>query len=88
MQHLEELLDQDIQFTGISRVVELFPAPIPETIPTDDEDYTVDEASELFRMSHWFGTTELCICPLEQQSQQRHQMENPRFLQRTFCSFS
>ena len=61
MQRLEELLDQDIQFTGISHVVELFPAPIPEQIPTDDEHYAVDEASELFRMSHWFGTTELYL---------------------------
>lgn len=51
---------EPVMFSGVSAVVELFPSPLPEKIPTDPE-LEVEGAEDWFRTSHFFGTDELFI---------------------------
>jgi Mor family transcriptional regulator len=50
-----------IYFHGVSHLVELFPAPIPDVIDTENGAYQIEGASDLMQMSHWLGTTELYL---------------------------
>ena len=52
---------QPVVFSGVSAVVELFPSPLPETIPTEADELEVESAEDWFRASHFFGTDELFI---------------------------
>jgi hypothetical protein len=61
MPSIAKLNTQEIYFHGVSHLVELFPAPIPDVIDTENGEYEIEDASELMQMSHWLGTTELYI---------------------------
>ena len=60
---LESLIasGEPVMFSGVSAVVELFPSPLPETIPTEPDELEVEGAEDWFRTSHFFGTDELFI---------------------------
>lgn len=61
MESLYDLNSKVIHFHGVSHLVELFPAPIPDVIDTENGAYQIEDASDLMQMSHWLGTTELYI---------------------------
>ena len=61
MPSLADMNSREIFFLGVSHLVELFPAPIPDMIDTENGAFEIDDASDLMQMSHWFGTTELFL---------------------------
>lgn len=61
MPSLAEMNSKDILFHGVSHLVELFPAPIPEVIESENGEFEIETASDLMQMSHWLGTTELYL---------------------------
>jgi transcriptional regulator with XRE-family HTH domain len=61
MPTLLELNKNPVYFHGVSHLVELFPAPIPTVIETENGECEIEGASDLMQMSHWFGTTELYL---------------------------
>lgn len=61
MSSISEINSKEIFFLGVSHIIELFPAPIPEVIETESGKAEIDTALDLMRMSHWFGTDELYL---------------------------
>ena len=60
---LESLIasGEPVMFSGVSAVVELFPSPLPEKIPTEPDESEVEGAEDWFSTSHFFGTDGLFI---------------------------
>lgn len=58
---LESLIasGEPVMFSGVSAVVELFPSPLPEKIPTEPDELEVEAAEDWFSTSHFFGTDRL-----------------------------
>ena len=55
--NLNLLAESGIEFSGIDCLVEIFPAPIPESF----DDFEIDSESDLLRMSRHEGYDELFI---------------------------
>ena len=86
--NLNLLAEAGIEFSGIDFVVEIFPAPIPESF----EDTDIDNESDLFRMSAHVGYDELFIPSAEnlqgESEGKKHQFKNTEFLRWQLMRFS
>ena len=56
---LESLIasGEPVMFSGVSAVVELFPSPLPEKIPTEPDESEVEGAEDWFSTSHFSAQT-------------------------------
>ena len=86
--NLNLLAKAGIEFSGIDFVVEIFPAPIPESF----EDTDIDNESDLFRMSAHVGYDELFIPSAEnlqgESEGKKHQFKSTEFLRWQLMRFS
>lgn len=86
--NLNLLAEAGIEFSGIDFVVEIFPAPIPESF----EDTDIDNESDLFRMSAHVGYDELFIPSAEnlqgESKGKKNQFKSTEFLRWQLMRFS
>lgn len=86
--NLDLLAESGIQFSGIDFLVEIFPAPIPQSI----DDMDIESESDLFRMSGHDGYDELFVPSAEnifaESSGKKHQLDRIDFLRWQLKRFS
>lgn len=86
--NLNLLADAGIQFSGIDYLVEIFPAPIPQSI----EDTEIESESDLFRMSSLEGYDELFVPSAEklqgESDGKKHQFSRTDFVRWQLMRFS
>jgi len=86
--NLNLLAKSGIQFSGIDYLVEIFPAPIPETI----DDIEIESESDLFRMSAHEGYEDLFVPSSEniqgESGGKKHQVNRIDFIRWQLTRFS